>query len=120
MAIRSASSFLYFQLLLHPLPLYNALPPVFDPAFRHLHFRLKAGRKFGQSNCLCIQTPRKRAELSPVFGALLHPQQVSSETLRWLVIPGRGLFTDIAIVGAVGSKENGKLHVPLRRADFGL
>src|SRR5271169_5302933 len=28
-----------FQVLLHPLPLYNALHRLFDPAFRHLHFR---------------------------------------------------------------------------------
>jgi hypothetical protein len=31
MAIRSE--------LLHPLPRYNALHRLFDPAFRHLHFR---------------------------------------------------------------------------------
>jgi hypothetical protein len=37
-------------------------------------------------------------------GEVHHPRkQLSSETPRWLVISERGLFTGIAIVGAVGS-----------------
>jgi len=39
-----------------------------------------------------------------VVGEVHHPRkQMPSETPRWLVIPERGLFTGIAIVGAVGS-----------------
>src|SRR6267154_202403 len=71
------------QVLLHPLPLYKALHRLFDPAFRHLHFR-----------------PQGRPQDSGrQIASLLRP----SETPRWLVIPERGLFTGIAIVGAVGS-----------------
>src|SRR5882757_7167236 len=32
-----------FQVLLHPVPLYNALHRIFDRAFRHLHFRPQGG-----------------------------------------------------------------------------
>jgi hypothetical protein len=48
--------------------------------------------------------PRSREDLFIVLGEVHNPRKPSpSETPQWLVIPERGLFTGIAILGAVGS-----------------
>ena len=45
-----------------------------------------------------------REQLFLVVGELHHPKKaVPSQTPRWLVLPERGLFTGIAIFGAIGS-----------------
>ena len=57
--------------------------------------------------------PAQRTELSLVVGELHHPRkQMPSETPHWLVIPERGLFTGIAIVGAVGSGKTAACMYP--------
>ena len=48
--------------------------------------------------------PHKRDELFIVLGEVHNPRRPGpSETPGWLVIPERGLFTGIAVLGAVGS-----------------
>jgi hypothetical protein len=48
--------------------------------------------------------PRKRKDLFLVVGEVHHPRKpIPSKTPFWLTIPERGLFTGIAILGAVGS-----------------
>jgi TraM recognition site of TraD and TraG len=48
--------------------------------------------------------PAARTELSLVIGELHHPRKpVPVAEPRWLVIPGRGLFTGIAVFGAIGT-----------------
>ncbi|HET8925229.1 MAG TPA: TraM recognition domain-containing protein [Candidatus Acidoferrum sp.] len=48
--------------------------------------------------------PRKRKDLFLVLGEVHHPRRpIPSKTPFWLTIPERGLFTGIAILGAVGS-----------------
>jgi hypothetical protein len=48
--------------------------------------------------------PRKRKELFLVIGEVHHPRKaIPSKTPFWLTIPERGLFTGIAIFGAIGS-----------------
>ncbi len=48
--------------------------------------------------------PRKRKDLFLVLGEVHHPRKpIPSKTPIWLTIPERGLFTGIAIFGAVGS-----------------
>jgi type IV secretory system conjugative DNA transfer VirD4/TraG family protein len=48
--------------------------------------------------------PRKRKELFVVLGEVHHARRPGpSEFPRWLIIPERGLFTGMAILGAVGS-----------------
>jgi hypothetical protein len=48
--------------------------------------------------------PRKRNELFLVVGEVHHPRKpIPSRTPFWLTIPERGLFTGIAIFGAIGS-----------------
>ncbi len=67
---------------------------------------------FGVSRVKEIQTqplpkypdPRSRNELYLVVGELHHPKRPEPvERPRWLIIPDRGLFTGIAIFGAIGS-----------------
>jgi len=90
-----------------------------DLAFRNLHFRLKASRKIGQANCLFILTLGKGQNFLSWWRATSPPQANPLGNTALASHPERGLFTGIAIVGAVGSGKNGKLHVPLRGADFG-
>ncbi len=48
--------------------------------------------------------PRLRDELYLVVGELHHPKRAEPvEHPRWLILPDRGLFTGIAIFGAIGS-----------------
>jgi hypothetical protein len=48
--------------------------------------------------------PRQRNDLYLVVGELHHPKRPEPvERPRWLIIPDRGLFTGIAIFGAIGS-----------------
>jgi len=48
--------------------------------------------------------PEKRSDLFVVLGEVHNPRHPGpSETPRWLVVPERGLFTGIVILGAVGS-----------------
>jgi len=121
MAIRSAPAFLFskysYTVFLYTTP-YIAHSILLSGIYI---FALKAGRKIRAGKLPLYPNARKRTELSLVVGEAHHPRnQIPSETRRRLVIPERGLFTGIAIVGAVGSRKNGKLHVPPRRADFGL
>ena len=67
-------------------------------------FSLKAGRRIRAGRLPLFPDPRKRDDLSLVLGEVHHPRKpVPSENPYWLVIPERGLFTGIAIVGAVGT-----------------
>jgi len=113
MAIRSASLFLFFKysytqfLYTTPYLAYSILLPAstFSPS--------RQAARFGQANCLFILPPRKRTELSIVVGEVHHPRkQMRSATPRWLVISERGLFTGIAIVGAVGSGKTASCMYP--------
>ena len=48
--------------------------------------------------------PEKRTDLFVVLGEIHNPRRLGpSETPSWLVIPERGLFTGIAVLGAVGT-----------------
>ena len=83
-------------------------------------FALKAGRKIRAGKLPLYPDARKRAELSLVVGEAHHTRKqmpsetprLPSETPRWLVIPERGLFTGIAIVGAVGSGKTASCMYP--------
>jgi hypothetical protein len=104
MAIRSASAFFFFKysytLFLYTTP-YIAYSILLSGVYI---FALKAGRKIRAGKLPLYPDPRGRTELSVVLGEVHHPSKPRpSETPRWLVIPERGLFTGVAIVGAVGS-----------------
>ena len=76
-------------------------------------FALKAGNKVRAGRLPLYPDARRRAELSLVLGEVHHPRkQIPSETPRWLTIPERGLFTGIAILGAVGSGKTASCMYP--------
>src|SRR5438477_4807396 len=104
MAIRSAPSSLFFKYS-YTLFLYTTPYIAYSILFSGIYiFARKAGRKIRAGKLPLYPNRRKRSELSLVVGEVHHPRkQRPSETPRWLIIPERGLFTGIAILGAVGS-----------------
>src|SRR6201997_4754515 len=67
-------------------------------------FTLKAGRRVRAGRLPLFPDPRKRGDLFLVVGEVHNPRkQVPAENPQWLVIPERGLFTGVAILGAIGS-----------------
>ncbi len=113
MAIRSLSAFLFLKYS-YTLFLYTTPYLVYSILLSGVYiFALKTGRRIRAGKLPLYSDPRKRTELSLVVGEVHHPRkQVPSETPRWLVIPERGLFTGIAIVGAVGSGKTASCMYP--------
>jgi TraM recognition site of TraD and TraG len=113
MAIRSPSAFLFLKYS-YTLFLYTTPYLVYSILLSGVYiFALKTGRRIRAGKLPLYSDPRKRTELSLVVGEVHHPRkQVPSETPRWLVIPERGLFTGIAIVGAVGSGKTASCMYP--------
>jgi hypothetical protein len=67
-------------------------------------FALRAHRKITAGRLPRYPDPRQRQNVFLVIGEVHNPRKpVPSETPRWLIIPQRGLFTGIAIIGAVGT-----------------
>jgi hypothetical protein len=104
MATRSAAAFLFLKysyiLFLYTTPFIG-----FSMFFSGLYiFALKHRARIHAGKLPPYPDPQERTELSVVLGEVHHPRkQTPSENPRWLTIPERGLFTGIAIVGAVGS-----------------
>lgn len=60
--------------------------------------------------------PRRRQELFLILGEIHNPRKpVPAENPHWLTIPERGLFTGIAIFGAIGSGKTSGCMVPYTR-----
>jgi hypothetical protein len=113
MALRSAAAYFFFKysytVLLYTTP-YIAFSIVLSGVYI---FALKADRKIRAGKLPLYPDPRTRTELSLVLGEVHDPRkQVPSETPRWLALPERGLFTGIAIVGAVGSGKTASCMYP--------
>jgi hypothetical protein len=113
MALRAHYAFLFFKytytLFLYTTP-YIAYLMVLSGVYI---FALKARSKIRAGRLPLYADPRTRTELSLVLGEVHHPRkQIPSETPHWLVIPERGLFTGIAIVGAVGSGKTASAMYP--------
>jgi hypothetical protein len=67
-------------------------------------FTLKAKRRVIPSQLPLYPDPHVRQNLFLVLGEVHNPRKpVPAEHPKWLVIPERGLFTGIAILGAVGT-----------------
>ena len=65
---------------------------------------LRVPRKVSAGKLPPYPDPQKRQELFVVVGEVHDSRKpVPSETPSWLTIPERGLFTGIAIIGAIGS-----------------
>jgi hypothetical protein len=113
MEIRSSSAFLFFKYS-YTLFLYTTPFIIYSVLLSSFYiFALKASSKTRAGKLPLYPHPAQRTELSLVIGELHHPRrQIPSETPRWLVIPERGLFTGIAIVGAVGSGKTAACMYP--------
>jgi len=104
MATRAPSAFLFlkysYTLFLYSTPYIAyamALSGIYIAALK-ARARARAGKLPG------YESPAKRSELFLVIGEVHHPRKpIPAENPRWLMIPERGLFTGIAVVGAVGS-----------------
>ena len=67
-------------------------------------FTLKAKRRVIPSRLPLYPNPRLRQRLFLVVGEVHNPRKpVPAEHPKWLIVPERGLFTGIAILGAVGT-----------------
>ena len=67
-------------------------------------FTLRAGRRAKPSQLPPYPDPRLRRDLSLVVGEIHNRRKpIPSENPSWLVIPERGLYTGIAIFGAIGT-----------------
>jgi len=113
MALRAHYAFLFlkfsYTLFLYTTP-YIAYAMVLSGVYI---FALKTERKIRSGTLPPYSDPRRRTELSLVLGELHHPRKpIPSETPQWLTIPERGLFTGIAIVGAVGSGKTASCMYP--------
>jgi hypothetical protein len=113
MAIRSAPAFLFFKYS-YTLFLYTTPYIAYSVLLSGIYiFALRATREIRAGTLPVYPDPARRTELSLVVGELHHPRtQMPSETPQWLVIPERGLFTGIAIVGAVGSGKTAACMYP--------
>jgi TraM recognition site of TraD and TraG len=113
MAARSAAAFLFlkysYTLFLYTTP-YIAFSILFSGAYI---FALKTRSRTHAGKLPPYPNPQKRTDLTLILGEVHHPRkQFPSENPRWLAIPERGLFTGIAIVGAVGSGKTAACMYP--------
>jgi acetyl xylan esterase AXE1 len=106
------------QVLLHPLPLYNALPHVFDPAFGHLHFRPQGRPQDSSRQTTSLSCPPEKDRTFSRGGRGTSPPQANPFGNTALAgHPRTRAFHGHRYRGCGRLGKNGKLHVPLRRAD---
>ena len=104
MAQRSPSIF-YFVKYSYTLFLFSTPYIGYSIALSGVYiFTLKAGRRIRAGRLPLFPDPRERDKLFLVLGEIHNPRkQAPAENPQWLVIPERGLFTGIAILGAIGT-----------------
>src|ERR1700747_2473501 len=120
MATRSAAAFLFlkysYTLFLYTTP-FIGLSILFSGVYIVV---LKTQARIRAGKLPPYPAPRDRTELELVLGEVHHPRkQIPSESPRWLVIPERGLFTGIAIIGAVGSGKTAGCMYPFAEQILG-
>jgi len=106
MALRSPSA---FEVLKYSYSLFLFSTPYvgYSVLLSGLYiFALKAKQRVPAGKLLPFPNPRKRDELFLVVGEVPNPRkQAPAECPLWLVIPGKGLFTGVSILGAIGSAD---------------
>src|SRR5215469_7776558 len=102
---RQAPSAFFFLKYSYTLLLYTTPYITYSMALSGMYIvALKARARARTGKLPFYESPARRSELFLVIGEVHHPRKpIPSENPRWLSIPERGLFTGIAIVGAVGS-----------------
>jgi TraM recognition site of TraD and TraG len=85
--------------------LYTTPYIVYSILFSGLYiFALKIPKRIRPGRLPAYPDPRKRTALSLVIGEIHNPRKpIPAKDPYWLIIPERGLFTGIAIFGAIGS-----------------
>jgi len=83
-------------------------------------FTLKVGRRVTAGRLPPYPDPRKRNDLFLVIGEVHDPRKPGpSRTPSWLIVPERGLFTGIAVFGAVGSGKTSSCLYPFAEQILG-
>lgn len=76
----------------------------FSMIFSALYIFIDDGRKQGRSKLPPFPMPQDNQPLHVVLGEVHHPRKpVPVDKPSWLTIPDRGLFTGLAIFGAIGA-----------------
>ena len=103
-ALRAPQAFLSFKYLYYAL-LFTTPYLVCSTVLSGLYiFTLKARRTISPGRLPKYPDPSKRDDLFLVVGEVHNPRKpVPAKAPYWLTIPERGLFTGIAILGAIGS-----------------
>jgi TraM recognition site of TraD and TraG len=103
-AVRAPAAFLSFEYLYYTF-LFTTPYLAYSTLLSGLYiFTLKARRPIEPGRLPLYPDPRTRDDLFLVVGEVHNPRKpVPAKAPYWLTIPERGLFTGIAIFGAVGS-----------------
>jgi hypothetical protein len=103
-ALRAPEAFLSFQCIYYAL-LFTTPYLVASTVLSGLYIATLRGRPgIVPGKLPTYPDPRKRRDLFLVVGEVHDPRKpVAAKTPYWLTIPERGLFTGIAIFGAIGS-----------------
>ena len=112
-AVRAPHAFLSFKYLYDVL-LFTTPYWVCSAALSGVYiFTLKARRTISPGLLSLYPDPARREELFLVVGEVHNPRRpVPAEAPYWLTIPERGLFTGIAILGAIGSGKTSCCMLP--------
>jgi hypothetical protein len=112
-ALRAPQALLSFKYL-YWASLFSTPYMVFAATLSAIYvFTLKLGRRIAPGQLPVYPDPRKRTDLFLVIGEVHNPRKPGpSPTPRWLTVPERGLFTGIAVFGAVGSGKTSSCLYP--------
>src|SRR6266852_1052180 len=112
-ALRAPHAFLSFKYLYYAL-LFTTPYLVCSTALSGLYiFTLKARRIISPGRLPKYPDPSERTDLFLVVGEVHNPRKpVPAKAPSWLTIPERGLFTGIAILGAIGSGKTSCCMLP--------
>jgi hypothetical protein len=111
-AMRAPQAFLSFKYLYYTL-LFTTPYMICSAALSGLYiFTLKGHQKVSPGRLPLYPDPSERDELFLVVGEVHNPRKpLPARDPYWLTIPERGLFTGIAILGAIGSgKSSGAMY----------
>jgi len=112
-AVRAPHAFASFEWL-YRISLFSTPYMFFAGTFSALYvFTLKLGRRVTAGPLPPYPDPRTRNDLFLIIGEVHNPRRPGpSPNPSWLVVPERGLFTGIAVFGAVGSGKTSSCLYP--------
>jgi hypothetical protein len=112
-AMRAPQAFLSFKYIYYTL-LFTTPYLVCSTVLSGLYiFTLKARQTISPGHLPMYPEPSRRADLFLVVGEVHNPRKPGpAKAPSWLTIPERGLFTGIAILGAIGSGKTSCCMLP--------